>query len=564
MKRLVLLLASVVGSLGAKAETPAAADVTVRLFSTRVVASVVIVPVDATMRVCGRCRETLVPASLVAEAAAGRLMVGGKSVEELELTGQLRVTAGEGPASAGAGRWKIVATKDGLHVLLTLSSERYVMAVLSSEAGVGDSAESLKALAVVARSFELTNGHRHGLEGVCDSTHCQALRMGVVPARIEEAVRATTGETLWWKGARVPGYFSQSCGGRTEDAGELWGGVRRPWLVSHTDAYCQRDSGQWRVSLREAELRQVLEREGWRVPRVDSVRVLDRAGSGRVRKIEVLGGGQRVVIAAASLRFAVDRALGWDKIRSDWYGVTYAGGQAVFEGKGHGHGVGLCQAGSSAMAQQGMGYREILKFYFAGAGVRVEAGDEGWKRVEGNGYTVWSVGDAAVVVAAGDRAMVRAWGLLPGARDGVAVVTVYPTTELFRQGTGEPGWVLASTRGEAVGLQPLGVVARRGGLEALLLHEFLHGMVEREAGEKAPMWLREGLVAALAGGVGSSYATKVREVEAGLRRPSDQAEAVRAHEAAGAMVRRMIADRGLAVVRGWLRNGVPLGIGAAE
>lgn len=562
MKRLAFLLA--LGSVVAKAAGPAAADATVRLFSTRVVASVVIVPVEATLRVCARCAETLVPGRLVVEAAAGRLMVGGKRVESLELTGQLKVSTGEGPVSVGAGRWRIAAAKAGLHVLLTLPSERYVMAVLSSEAGVGDSAEALKALAVVARSFVLTNGARHGVEGVCDSTHCQALRMGVVSTRIEEAVRATTGETLWWKGSRVPGYFSQSCGGMTEDAAELWGGARRPWLVAHADAYCQRDSGQWRVALREAELRQVLEAEGWRVPRVDSVRVVERAGSGRVRKIEVAGGGQRVVLAAATLRFAVDRALGWDRIRSDWYNVSFAGGQVVFEGKGHGHGVGLCQAGASAMAQQGMGYREMLTFYFPGTAVRVEAGDEGWKRVEGKGYSVRSVGDAVAVVAAADRAMERARGLLPGAREGAAVVTVYPTTELFRQGTGEPGWVLASTRGETIGLQPLGVVARRGGLETLLLHEFLHGMVEREAGEKAPLWLREGLVEALAGESGALDGMKVRDVEAGLRRPRDQAEAVRAHKAAGAMVRRMIAERGLAVVREWLRSGVPRGAIAGE
>ncbi|PSQ67862.1 MAG: sporulation protein, partial [Bacteroidetes bacterium QH_1_64_81] len=42
----------------------------------------------------------------------------------------------------------------------------------------------------------------------------------------------------------------------------------------------------------------------------------------------------------------------------------------VFEGRGHGHGVGLNQWGAHAMAQQGNSYREILLFYYTGAQIQ--------------------------------------------------------------------------------------------------------------------------------------------------------------------------------------------------
>ena len=58
--------------------------------------------------------------------------------------------------------------------------------------------------------------------------------------------------------------------------------------------------------------------------------------------------------------------------------------------------------------------------------------------------------------------------------------------------------MLASTRGNHVFLQPAAVRQNNGGAGTLLLHEFLHVLVEQQAGANAPLWLREGLVETLA------------------------------------------------------------------
>ena len=39
----------------------------------------------------------------------------------------------------------------------------------------------------------------------------------------------------------------------------------------------------------------------------------------------------------------------------------------MFEGRGRGHGVGLCQIGAVAMSRRGNTYKEILAHYYAGA-----------------------------------------------------------------------------------------------------------------------------------------------------------------------------------------------------
>jgi SpoIID/LytB domain protein len=49
--------------------------------------------------------------------------------------------------------------------------------------------------------------------------------------------------------------------------------------------------------------------------------------------------------------------------------VARNGEQFVLNGAGWGHGVGLCQIGAAVMANQGIGYREILRHYYPGTNV---------------------------------------------------------------------------------------------------------------------------------------------------------------------------------------------------
>jgi stage II sporulation protein D len=214
------------------------------------------------------------------------------------------------------------------------------------------------------------------------------------------------------------------------------------------------------------------------------------------------------------------------------------------------------------MAKEGKSYREILAFYFPSTSLQVEAGDAGWMQRDGNGWTLRTTGDAANLIEQGNQALLRAHALFAG--NVHPVVTVYPTTELFRQATNEPGWMLGTARGDTVALQPVSVLQRHGGAEALLLHEFLHSMVESEATDAAPLWLREGLVEALADEPGGPKNMTPSQIDAALLRASNQQEAEQAHRAACELVRGLIAKDGLPMVRNWLHSGIPRGLVAGE
>jgi len=572
----VLLLAWVWCSAPALSQTAGqsgAADVTVRLFFSQNVDALTITPASTSVTVkrCRGCAAQPLRSPLHARDKGARLVLDDlkeSPARNLEISGALRVETDSGRVAAAAGKWHLESDRDGLHLTLTLPSERYVMAVLASEASPEEPASSLQALAIVIRSFALTHLNRHAAEGfdLCDSTHCQALKLIPVSDSLRRAVEQTAGETIWMHGQRATAYFTQNCGGVTEDAAQIWGGAPRSWLITHPDPYCQRTSAAWHASLSQAELQQSLAVAGWPIhTSISAVRIVRRDASGRATTLQIVTDKQQININASTFRFAVGRSLGWNRLRSDWYAVHFANGVAQFDGKGFGHGVGLCQAGAAAMAStQGVDARTILRFYFPGTDVRVSTSDQGWHEAHGDGWTLFGTAPAefARILREGDVAWSRARALLDAGDTVHVTVQVFPSTDLFRASTGEPGWVIGSTRGEAISLQPLRLIESREPLQDALFHEMLHAFVEHEATSATPLWLREGLVEALASRASSASEQQtpkmsVEQIDAALMRSSSLDEARRAHQAAAEDVRRLFSGYGVSVVRGWLRSGVP-------
>ncbi len=83
-------------------------------------------------------------------------------------------------------------------------------------------------------------------------------------------------------------------------------------------------------------------------------------------------------------------------------------------------------------------------------------------------------------------------------------------------------------------------------------------LVEQQAGEKAPRWLREGLVETLTGPASSKLeSVTVSEIDAELAHPANAAASRHAHQVAAQMAAVLCARYGMPAVRAFLRNGVP-------
>jgi stage II sporulation protein D len=68
-------------------------------------------------------------------------------------------------------------------------------------------------------------------------------------------------------------------------------------------------------------------------------------------------------------RLNIDRRLGWSAVPSNDFVVKTEHGQITVEGTGQGHGIGLCQSGAKAMAEEGADFRQILSHYYPNTAV---------------------------------------------------------------------------------------------------------------------------------------------------------------------------------------------------
>jgi stage II sporulation protein D len=538
-------------------------DVSVMLFSTRNVSAITLAPLSSNVWVanCAHCARK--PLSTSRQLAGSFELFAG---------GALRVTDKESREQRSAtGMWHLRSRSDAIDVVLTLPSERYVAAVLNSEAAPDEPSASLQALAIVARTYALNGNHfksapSHLTADLCDSTQCQALRLGQASAAIDDAVKATAGETLWFRGQRAEAFFSEHCGGTTEDAAAVWPQYHAlTYLVSHADPYCtRRKSSAWHAEVALADLLSIAASQGWHLPEhITSVSVAERSHTHRVLRIKFENGSETASINAGALRFGIDRALGWSRVRSDLYDLALRHGMLVFDGRGYGHGVGLCQTGAAEMAAERRTAREILRFYFPGASVRIGPNDDGWVITHTRSLTLRS---AAGLPPARQEGFEEIWrtALQRFPLHGVISpqITLAPSTELFRQLTAQPGWALGSTRGSQIVLQP-DMIFRKSGSDAstTVLHEMLHVLVESAATDRAPLWLREGFVAELAGESHSSATPMTPEImDAALLHGETRTASQHAHNAAALRVHSLIARYGISVARGWLVSGIPSGV----
>jgi hypothetical protein len=141
---------------------------------------------------------------------------------------------------------------------------------------------------------------------------------------------------------------------------------------------------------------------------------------------------------------------------------------------------------------------------------------------------------------------------------GRPVVRVYPSVAIYRDSTGEPGWIAASTRSGVVRLQPLETLEPN--VEPTIRHELMHMLVEQRAAPNVPRWFREGLVLTLTEPIGARPTAPSKssaEIERALLRPRTREEFSQAYAEAKAAVVQLVAKYGKQTVLGWMESGLP-------
>ena len=256
--------------------------------------------------------------------------------------------------------------------------EDYVLAsALAEVTPVNESAATVSRIyevqAVLARTYAVSHLGRHHAEGfdLCDGTHCQLY----APARIAtsrfaaaaaDAVRRTAGLILSYGQRPAEALFHADCGGSTAGAEAVWGRPV-PYLLPTSDDVPLAIHRSWKLTLTSEELRTALNADTRsRIGRtLDRLEVSNRDVSGRATQI-FLAGEREATIRGEDFRAVLNQKLGDRAMQSTRFSVTKSGRSYVFDGRGFGHGVGLCQLGASARARRGDSLESIFAAYFRG------------------------------------------------------------------------------------------------------------------------------------------------------------------------------------------------------
>ena len=212
--------------------------------------------------------------------------------------------------------------------VVTMDLETAVASVVQAESLAGTSFEALRAQAVVTRSYLVAGGGRHAEFDFCDLTHCQSLREAPRPGNPAAlATEATRDLIITFDEKAVAAMFTRSCGGHTLTPADIGISSRGyPYFPVVCD-FCHKNPIRW----------------SRRLSREDAAILSDHHEAGRL---------------------SVDRRLGWNAVPSNNFKARETGTEIILQGVGQGHGVGLCQRGARAMAEEGADFRKIIDHYF--------------------------------------------------------------------------------------------------------------------------------------------------------------------------------------------------------
>ncbi|MDD5565313.1 MAG: SpoIID/LytB domain-containing protein [Candidatus Omnitrophica bacterium] len=299
--------------------------------------------------------------------AKGRIWLGPKGCD----TDRLLLSASDNNVILNGRRFRgdalIIKEKDNtFSVVNYIGLEDYVKGVLYHEVSHYWPQEALKAQAVASRTFAFYQAQENAAKDfdvTCDFYSQMYGGRAAERYRTSFAVEVTKGEILVYEGKVFPAYFHATCAGHTEDASLLWD-TDLPVLKGVVCNFCK-DSPhfKWHYVVSLKGLQEALKKSGYVFTQITSITVLGRDMSGRVTNVRISDQLHSADVAAKDLRSVIGPKL----LRSTNFKIGISGDDAVFEGFGWGHGVGLCQWGAYFMAKEGYTYQEILQFYYPGS-----------------------------------------------------------------------------------------------------------------------------------------------------------------------------------------------------
>ncbi len=306
-------------------------------------------------------------------------------------------------------------------VVNVVKFEDYLYGVVPNEIEGKSHPEALKAQAVAARTYTLSQLGKHMKYGfdLCNTECCQVYRgYDSEYPTTSMAVDQTRGQVVTYMGELASIYYFASSGGMTENSENVWFS-KVPYLTAVEDPYESSSYrySNWSYEYTPQEMKKMLEDRDYDIGDIVNIEISEVSASGRAIELVVTGTKGRAVFTKEKTKQVISPSLPSQKfyitndsvltvqngdhqilsidpgsvriqtsldtntyVNAKMNGLTVADTNMaikyvhfndnpstyVFIGKGKGHGIGMSQTGAKGMAENGYNYRQILTHYYQG------------------------------------------------------------------------------------------------------------------------------------------------------------------------------------------------------
>jgi len=301
--------------------------------------------------------------SLTVTNKNGQFYINGKCVRGT----QLFLESDEGHISFIGNTYKgllwLVKTDTQIMVINCLEIEDYVYSVLRTESWPGWPLEINKVLAIASRTYVVSmvlNAKKAKRMYHVKNTNEHQTYSGVHTCAITKcAVEETRGMFLSHQNKPIVAMFDCCCGGVVPAHINGVNFADAPYLArEYACTYCKRCKiYSWEASYSPAELEVAMQKHVPTFKKFHAITIAKNDKAGLVQEA-VLHGLSQSVLTGKKLYSLLPG------IKSFCFSVSKNEDQIVFQGRGYGHHLGLCQWGAREMVRDGWEYKRILQFYY--------------------------------------------------------------------------------------------------------------------------------------------------------------------------------------------------------
>ena len=259
----------------------------------------------------------------------------------------------------------IVARNNGEALLMnSLDLEDYVFSVLRTESWPGWPLEINKVFAIACRSYAIAmivRSKNSKLPYHIKNTNVHQTYTGFHENPIvKSAVEQTRGIFLSYDNKPIIAMFDGCCGGVIPAGIKDFNFSGAPYLARpYACTYC-RDCKlySWQAEYQSQKLAQLLKKGAPQLQKIRDIKIAKKDKAGLVQQVAIKDGKRTATLTGKQIYSMLK------DVKSYCFTVHKKSDSIIFNGRGYGHHLGLCQWGAREMVRRGKGHREILLFYY--------------------------------------------------------------------------------------------------------------------------------------------------------------------------------------------------------